>query len=196
MSNPSLHARTGIAYALKYSSKELIKGIGAKKRVAKLENGGKSPLIHSYSTFNRYMGIAKQFVHYCKSKSVNKIYKIDEAIVLGFFQERKIAYNLSEKTIKVNLCALEKFLEAIGRGELAEMLRSRFSEIYSQGSAPGRTEFFGDPMKVIGLLKDNCNKCIATLMYLTGARIGDNPSIGKPGPNQGPQKGGLDEGIV
>mgnify|MGYP001618560602 CR=1 FL=1 len=25
---------------------------------------------------------------------------------------------------------------------------------------------------------------------------GYNPSIGKPGPNQGPQKGGLDEGIV
>ncbi len=172
-----LHSRSGIFYALEFASKELAKGIGMKKRLAKALNKRQSPLIHSFSTFNRYMGVSKQFVQYCKERGVNKIFKVNETIVMNYFNERKIAYNLSEKTIKVNLCALEKFFKTIGRKDLADTLRSRFSEIYSQGSAPGRTEFFGDPMKVIGLLKDNCNKCIATLMYLTGARIGDVKKI-------------------
>lgn len=173
----NLHNRTGIAYALSYAATELKKGIGVKKRVTKSEHGGQSPLIHSHSTFNRYMGVAKEFVEYCKSNGANKIFKIDEAIVLAFFQDRKIAIGLTESTIKVNLCATEKFLGAIGRGELAEMLRSRYSEIYSQGTAPGRTEYFGDPKKVIDRLKNDYHRCIAKLQYLSGARIGDVKKI-------------------
>ena len=172
-SSSELHKRSGIAYALKTAAEELKKGIGTKKRITKREHGGQSPLIHSFSTFNRYMGVVKEFVGYCKSKGVNKIYKIDEAILLVFFQERKIAYNLSEKTIKVNLCALENFFDTIGRSDLTEILRSRFTEIYSQGAASGRTEYFGNPEQVIKNLKEEAHRHIAELQYLTGGRIGD-----------------------
>lgn len=168
-----LHRRSGIFYALEFASRELAKGIGMKKRLAKALNKRQSPLIHSFSTYNRYMGVSKQFVQYCKERGTNKIFKINETIVMNYFNERKIAYNLSEKTLKVNLCALEKFFKTIGRNDLAEVLRKRFSEIYSQGSAPGRTEYFGNPEQVINNLKDEAHRRIAELQYLTGGRIGD-----------------------
>lgn len=168
-----LHSRSGIYYALEFASTELVKGIGMKKRLAKALNKRQSPLIHSFSTFNRYMGVSKQFVQYCKERGANKIFKINETILMNYFNERKTAYNLSEKTIKVNLCALEKFFKTIGRNDLAEVLRNRFTEIYSSGSAPGRTEYFGNPEQVINNLKDEAHRRIAELQYLTGGRIGD-----------------------
>jgi len=57
---------SGLTYALKYAAKVLKQGIGISKHSVYKSMGGRSPLIHSYSTFNRYMGIAKEFVNWAK----------------------------------------------------------------------------------------------------------------------------------
>lgn len=172
-----IHERTGIAYALDYAAQALKEGIGKKKRETKAAHGGQSPLIHSWSTFKRYLGVAKEFVRYCKGKGVNKIYKINEDVVFGFFRERKICFGLTEKTLKTNLSALKKFLNAIGRSGLVEALGESYSNIYSQGTASGRTEYFADPERVIQNLKDDAHRRIAELQLWTGARIGDVKKI-------------------
>lgn len=173
----TIRQRSGIFFALESAADELAKGIGMKKRLAKAAHGGQSPFTHSWSTFRRYLGVAKEFVQYCKAKGVNKIFKINEDVVLGFFKERKIAFGLTEKTIKLNLCAIKKFLRAIGRSDLVDILEVRFSEVYSKGAASGRTEYFSNPLKVIQCLKDDAHKRIAELQLLTGARIGDVKKI-------------------
>lgn len=114
-----------------------------------------------------------------KIKETN--YLIAKGAAIPHYRVEKLSrFKRDEKAnsiLNVNLCDLKKFFDTIGRSDLSEILRSRVSKIYSQCTTSGRTEFFKDPIKVINRLQNDSHKCIATLMYLTGARIGDIKKI-------------------
>jgi len=166
---------SGLTYALKYAAKVLKQGIGISKHEVYKRFGGKSPLIHSYSTFNRYMGIAKEFVNWAKEQGVNRLDKVQYEHVRDFLLSK--AEYCSMRTLKVNASALRKFFETVGREDIAERIGEDYQEIYSKGRAPGRALAFAHPERVISLLKEDVHKVIAELQLLTGARIGDVKKI-------------------
>ncbi len=166
---------SGLTYALKYAAKVLKQGIGISKHEVYKRFGGKSPLIHSYSTFNRYMGIAKEFVNWAKEQGVNRLDRVQYEHVRDFLLSK--SEYCSMRTLKVNASALRKFFETVGRGDIAERIGEDYQEIYSKGRAPGRALAFAHPERVISLLKEDVHKVIAELQLLTGARIGDVKKI-------------------
>jgi len=170
-----IRSNSGLTYALKYAASYLKQGIGMSKRWVYKELGGRSPFIHSYSTFNRYMGIAKEFVRDMKERGINRLDKVQYEHVREWL-DRKAVY-VTEKTLKVNTSALEKFFDAVGRSDISDRLRQDYQEIYSQGNPSGRALPFAEPMKVIESLKDPAHRIVAELQYLTGARVGDVKKI-------------------
>ena len=166
---------SGLTYALKYAAKVLKRGIGVSKHEVYKQLGGKSPLIHSYSTFNRYMGIAKEFVNWAKEQGVNRLDKVQYEHVRDFLLSK--SEYCSMRTLKVNASALRKFFETVGREDIAERIGEDYQEIYSKGRTPGRALAFAHPERVISLLKEDVYKVIAELQLLTGARIGDVKKI-------------------
>jgi len=163
--------------ALNFASRKLRNGIGKSKREVYKQNGGYSPYIHSWSTFNRYMGIAKDFVKKCFEHNIKRLHEIDKEFVRDYILE-KTSY-CSQKTIKINMSALEKFFDALNRPDLANYLRENYQSFYEKGRIPDYTVGFAEPDKVIEKLgeKNLIYKDIATLQYQTGARIGDIKKI-------------------
>jgi len=166
---------SGLTYALKYAAKVLKQGIGISKHSVYKSMGGRSPLIHSYSTFNRYMGIAKEFINWAKEQGINRLDKVQYDHVKNFLLSK--AEYCSMKTLKVNASALRKFFETVGRVDISERIGKEYQEIYSQGRNPGRALAFAHPERVISLLKEDVHKVVAELQLLTGARIGDVKKI-------------------
>ncbi len=167
-----LRKNSGLTYALKYASKVLKQGIGTSKREVYKANNGRSPYIHSWSTFNRYMGVAKDFVRWCKERNINRLDKVNYDHVRSYLEE-KASKGVSQKTLKVNQSALEKFFEATNRGDIAKEIRNHYTEVYSKGRPPGQTTGFANPQKVIEAIKDPVHRSMARLQYNTGARVGD-----------------------
>ena len=166
---------SGLTYALKYAAKVLKQGIGISKHEVYKRFEGKSPLIHSYSTFNRYMGVAKEFVNWAKGQGVNRLDRVQYEHVRDFLLSK--SEYCSMRTLKVNASALKKFFETVGREDIAERIEKDYQEIYSRGRAPGRALAFAHPERVISLLKEDVHRVIAELQLLTGARIGDVKKI-------------------
>ena len=166
---------SGLTYALKYAAKVLKQGIGISKHSVYKSMGGRSPLIHSYSTFNRYMGIAKEFVNWAKEQGINRLDKVQYDHVRDFLLSK--AEYCSMKTLKVNASALKKFFETVGRVDISVQIKKDYQEIYSQGRNPSRALAFAHPERVISFLKEDVHKVIAELQLLTGARIGDIKKI-------------------
>jgi hypothetical protein len=166
---------SGLTYALKYAASVLKQGIGVSKHNVYKQFGGKSPLIHSYSTFNRYMGIAKEFVNWAREQGINRLDKVQYDHVKDFLLSK--AEYCSMKTLKVNASALRKFFETVGREDISERIGKEYQEIYSQGRNPNRALAFAHPERVISLLKEDVHKVVAELQLLTGARIGDVKKI-------------------
>jgi site-specific recombinase XerD len=162
---------SGLTYALKYAAGVLKQGIGISKREVYRKFGGRSPLIHSYSTFNRYMGIAKEFVNWARERGVNRLDKVTPEVVREFLLSK--AGYCSQKTLKVNASALRKFFEVVGRPDLSEEIGRSYQEIYSAGRSSGRALAFAHPERVISNLKEEIHRVIAELQLLTGARVGD-----------------------
>ena len=171
-----LSQRSGVTYALKRAAAYLKQGIGTSKREAYEVNNGKSGLIHSHSTANRYLGIIKEFVSCAKNCNVNRLDKVSPDLIDKFFTD-KIKKGYTQKTLKINLCAMEKFFAAVGRDDLKNYLGEKFSHYYSQASPCGRTMPFDDPVKVISNIKNVTHKAVATIQHNCGARIGDVKKI-------------------
>ena len=166
---------SGLTYALKYAAKLLKEGIGISKHSVYKSMGGRSPLIHSYSTFNRYMGIAKEFVNWAKEQGINRLDKVQYDHVRDFLLSK--AEYCSMKTLKVNASALKKFFTTVGRTDISEQIKKDYQDLYSQGRSPSRALAFAHPEKVISLLKEDVHRVVAELQLLTGARIGDVKKI-------------------
>ena len=150
-----LRKNSGLTYALKKASKVLKQGIGTSKREVYRANNERSPYIHSCSTINRYMGVAKDFVKWCKERNINRLDKVNYDHVRSYL-ERKASKGVSQKTLKVDQSALEKFFEATGRGDIAKGIRNHYVEVYSKGKPPGQMTEFANLQKVIEAIKDPC----------------------------------------
>ena len=170
-----IRANSGLTYALEYAGEVLKEGIGISKAEVYAENDGRSPYVHSWATFNRYMGIAKEFVNDMKELGINRLDQLEYGHVREWLEDK--AEYVTEKTMKVNMCALEKFFEAVRREDLAEGIRNDFQELYSMANPSGRALPFADTQRVIENLKDPAHRVVAELQYLTGARVGDVPKI-------------------
>jgi len=173
--NLGIKRNSGLTYALKYAAKVLKQGIGISKHEIYKRLRGESPFIHSYSTFNRYMGVAKEFVNWAKGQGINRLDKVQYEHVRDFLLSK--SEYCSMRTLKVNASALKKFFQTVGRLDIAERIREEYQDIYSKGRAPGRALAFAHPDKVISLLREDIHKVIAELQLLTGARIGDVKKI-------------------
>jgi len=171
-----IRANSTLTYALKYAAKVLKKGIGVSKKEVYERNGGRSPYIHSWSTFNRYMGIAKDFVRWAKERGVNRLDKVEYELVRDFLLS-KAERNVSSRTLKVNMCALEKFFATVKREDIAKRIREEYVKLYTKGTTPGRVYPFDKPMEVIKRISKPEYRVMAELQYLTGARIGDLKKI-------------------
>lgn len=173
-----LPRKAPLTFSLSYAAKKL-NGIGESKRAAIKNSPDRvSPKIHSRQTFDRYMGIAKEFIQFARADpdGPRKLHQLNHGHALKFLRE-KVDKGRSQKTLKINLCALEKFFGAVGRGDLKKAIKDDFDTIYAQGRAFQKTTPFASPKTVIRNIKLPENRIVAELQYLTGARIGDVPKI-------------------
>ena len=169
--------KMNINRSLEVVSKVWRLGIGISKREMMRKFGGKTPFVHSYSTFNRYTGIVKEFVNYVREEhGVNRIDKLKPEHINGFLQE-KIAKGYSEKTLKINMCALEKYAETIRRKDLSKHIKENYHKFYGKARGYLKTQPFSNPERVINSLKDPAHRTVAELQYRTGARLGDVKKI-------------------
>lgn len=175
---PLLRERSNIAYAFKVACDVWKQGIGESRKAVEDANNKRSIYTHSFSTFNRYTGITKEFVNFCKAQGVNRIDKLSYDTARAFI-DTKVERNLSERTIKVNLCAIEKFLDVIGKQDISKGLRTNYQNFYSQGRVGGRALAFSNPERVIERIyqKNEAHGVMAELQYHTGARLGDLKKI-------------------
>ncbi len=167
--------RFKLVYTIKAVSEEWKKGIGVSKREIQKANNGHSPLVHSFSTFNRYMGVVKEFVNDMKEAGKRRVEDISYNDVREWL-ERKAGY-CTEKTLKVNMSALGKYFETLERKDISQSIKRDFVDIYSKAKPSGAVEPFTNPQRVINSLRDERFKAVATLQYLTGARLGDVKKI-------------------
>ena len=173
----SISKQSGLKYALTYTANVWKKGLNLSKREVYNLNGGHSPVVHSYSTFNRYMGVARDFVKFAIEKEeLSKMKHLSYDHVKEYLN-RKIEKGYSEKTIKVNASALKKFFETVQKQDIADRISKDYQSYYSQGRSPNRTIGFSNPEKIIDNLKDDLHKTIAELQLRTGARLGDVKKI-------------------
>jgi hypothetical protein len=159
-------------YALEHFAELAKQGVGVSRRDITKGTGELSPFIHAFSTFNRYMGIAKEFVNYCKARSVNKLHKLTYETVSQYLLE-KIEKGRTRNTIEANMCAIMAFLRASGRGDLRDQLSNDYQH-YKYLAKLGRTIYsFDRPAEVIArtYLRDELAGVIADLQKRTGARI-------------------------
>jgi len=89
----------------------------------------------------------------------------------------KAERGVSAKTLKVNMCALEKFFATVKREDIAKRIREEYVKLYTKGATPGRVYPFDKPMEVIKRISRSEYRVMAELQYLTGARIGDLKKI-------------------
>ncbi len=167
--------RQKLVYTVKVVSEQWKKGIGMSKREIQKANKGYSPYIHSFSTYNRYMGIVKEFVNDMKEAGKRRVEDISYNDVKSWL-EHKAGY-CTEKTLKVNMSALGKYFETLDRKDISQAIKRDFTDIYSKARPSGGAEPFTNPQRVIDGLRDERFKAVATLQYLTGARLGDVKKI-------------------
>ena len=148
-----------------------------------------SPYIHSFSTFTRYSSIIKNFADDMKKQDIKRLVDVKYEHVKAWLEEK--ASRCTEKTLKVNMCALEKLFDAVNRKDISDSIRRDFVDIYSKARASGRAEPFVNPQRVIDAIdrfrdKEDVYqkkyiyeraKIWAQLQYTTGARVGDIKKI-------------------
>ena len=168
----SLHPRAGLTYALVYFSKLARLGISMSKREVARQTEQFSPFIHSWNTFDRYLGIAKEFVLFCRDHQVTRLHKLTYATVEAFLLE-KITKERVENTLQVNMCALRKFFNGCNRPDLRDQLADDFARFKELAQPGGTIHAFDNPDRLIEKVqqRDELAAVIAKLQYITGARI-------------------------
>jgi len=167
-----INPRSGLAYALEHFSIIARIGIGVSRREITRVTRELSPFVHSWSTFHRYAGVAKNFVRYCKSRRINKLHKVDKNTVEAFLLA-KIDKGRRVSTLETNMCALQKFFGACGRPDLAKFLADNYCTFKERARSGSSIHSFDDPELLIKTLeqKRELSAVIAEIILLTGARI-------------------------
>jgi integrase len=168
----SLHPRAGMTYALDYFSRLARLGISMSRREVTRQTEHLSPFIHSWSTFDRYLGICKEFVLFCRDHEVNRLHKLTYATVEAFLMA-KITKERVENTLAVNLCALQKFFNGCNRPDLRDQLADDFPRFKELAQSGGTIHAFDNPERLIEKISKRAelSAVIAKLQYITGARI-------------------------
>lgn len=169
-----IKSHAGIAYVLTHVSLVMRQGIGVSRRDVQKQNGGETPFAHSWGLFHRYMGIAKEFVGYCKQEGANRLDKTRYEHVEKFLME-KAAKGRSQSTLKISMAALEKVFWIVGRMDIKEQIATNYSAIKAQGRPGHSTHAFSNPSALIEKIsqKSPSSGIIAELQRLTGAKIGE-----------------------
>jgi integrase len=168
----SLHPRAGMTYALVYFSKLARLGIGMSRREVTRQTEHLSPFIHSWDTFDRYLGICKEFVLFCRDHEVTRLHKLTYATVDAFLMA-KIDNDNVKNTLKVNMCALRKFFNGCNRPDLRDQLADDFPRFKELAQSGGTIHAFDNPERLIEKISKRAelSAVIAKLQYITGARI-------------------------
>jgi len=169
-----IHPKSGLSYSLAYFSSVSKLGIGLSKRNVKREMGCESPLIHSWNTFYRYLGVAKEFVNFAKTRNIRRLDKMTFDIVYDFLLRK--SYKCSRSTIKINMCSLEKYFNTVGRLDLKDKLDECFQDIKCMAVKGGNSiKSFDDPTGLIDRIEasSHLSSIVARIQYITGARINE-----------------------
>jgi hypothetical protein len=171
-----------LKYTLKVFKKELY-GIGKSKHEAKKLYGGVSPLIHSHGTYDRYFGIAKEFVDEMYEEGIRRTNQVSVERLKSYFFEKtesEKAKSVTKKTMKLILSAFRKYLSISSwkeREDLREMIRKNYYLFLGRASESGEALPFSKPERVIETIKKPQHRAIATIQLHTGARIDDVPKV-------------------
>ncbi|WP_459895304.1 hypothetical protein, partial [Hydrogenobaculum acidophilum] len=115
---------------------QLKQGIGMSRKNIEKSTGRPSPYIHSFSTYTRYAGIMKEFADDMKRQGIKRLVDVQYEHVKAWL-EQKTSY-CTEKTMKVNMCALEKLFDMVRRNDISDSIRKDFVDMYSKAKASGR----------------------------------------------------------
>ena len=167
-----LHPKSGMTYALAYFSKLAKLGIGMSRREITRATGHTSPFIHSWRTFDRYLGICKEFVMFCRSRKANRLHKLHYDTVEAFLMA-KIEKERVQNTLKTNMCALQKFFNGCDRPDLRDQLSDDYPRFKELAKSGGTIHAFDNPDRLIEKIskRDELSAVVATLQHITGARI-------------------------
>jgi integrase len=169
----TLRPKAGLTYALGFYSRIARIGFGISRREMTRPHKELSSFIHAFSTFDRYMGIAKEFVQFCQKKGITRLHKLSYNTVEGFFMEKITVREVSRNTIETNVCALQKFFHVCCRYDLRDQLAGDYSRFKYLAKEGGDIHAFDNPGKLIEKIakRDNLSAVIAKLEHMTGARI-------------------------
>jgi integrase len=167
-----MNPKSGMTYALEHFSELARVGIGISRREVTKGTERSSPFIHSWDTFDRYLGICKEFVLFCRSQGVNKLHKLHYNTVEAFLMA-KIADDKVKNTLKVNMCALQKFFNGVNRPDLRDQLSSDYARFKELARSGGTIHAFDNPDRLIEQINKRAelSAVIAKLQYISGARI-------------------------
>ena len=167
-----MNPKSGMTYALEHFAELARVGMGISRREVTRGTEKSSPFIHSWDTFDRYLGICKEFVLFCCTHGVNKLHKLHYDTVEAFLMA-KIADDKTRNTLKVNMCALQKFFNACNRPDLRDQLADDFSRFKELAQPGGTIHAFDNPERLIEQINKRAelSAVIAKLQFITGARI-------------------------
>ena len=169
----TLRPKAGLTYALEFYSRIARIGFGISRREMTRPKKELSSFIHAFSTFDRYMGIAKEFVQFCKKKGVTRLHKLSYDTVEDFLMDKIIAREVLRNTVETNVCALQKFFHVCCRYDLRDKLSADYSRFKYLAKEGGAIHAFDNPEKLIEKIakRDELSAVIAKLEHMTGARI-------------------------
>lgn len=167
-----MNPKSGMTYALEHFAELARVGIGISRREVTKGTARSSPFIHSWDTFDRYLGICKEFVLFCRDHQVTRLHKLTYATVEAFLMA-KIADDKTRNTLKTNMCALQKFFNGCNRPDLRDQLSDDFPRFKELAKSGGTIHAFDNPDRLIEKIskRDELSAVIAKLQYITGARI-------------------------
>ena len=169
----TLRPKAGLTYALQFYSRIARIGFGISRRDMTRPKKELSSFIHAFSTFRRYMGIAKELVLFCKKKGITRLHKLSYDSVEGFLMEKIIVCGVMRNTVETNVCALQKFFHVCGRHDLRDKLSADYSRFKYLAKEGGAIHAFDNPERLIEKIakRDELSAVIAKLEHMTGARI-------------------------
>jgi integrase len=169
----TLRPKAGLTYALEFYAKVARIGFGISRREMTRPRKELSPFIHAFSTFDRYMGIAKEFVLFCQNKGVTRLHKLTYDTIEDFLMEKIIVGEVRRNTVETNVCALQKFFHVCCRYDLRDKLSADYPRFKYLAKEGGAIHAFDNPERLIEKIatRDELSAVIANLEHRTGARI-------------------------
>jgi len=143
-----------------------------------------SPVIHSFSTENRYERVAANFADFLEQEGVKyerDFRKLTTEQLYNYvdkYFEREKEKGKSESTLKIHISALNKILSSID-DKIKERFDADSRAKWRDGEARGYNDRYNDPEKIVENLAkiSETSEAIAQIQRLSGCRVGDVKKI-------------------